>query len=190
MSIGPHLVCQSFTLGKISNHHCTCGWPYSHKKPWGRNKKYQIIFGKRVWSKGFGTPKILPRHGSSTPIQKFLYLPKKVYSWPYKGFCISQKKSNTLDLLKETGMLGCKPAITPIDPNRNLGNEKILTKKEWYKKLVRKLMYLTHTRLDISFAVSYVSQFMNNPTEEHMYVVYRILIYLKGTPEEGSYFKK
>lgn len=51
-------------------------------------------------------------------------------------------------------------------------------------------MYLTHTRLDISFAVSYVSQFMNNPTEEHMYVVYRILIYLKGTPEEGSYFKK
>ena len=32
------------------------------------------------------------------------------------GVSISQNKY-TLDLLKETGMLGCKPVETPMDPN-------------------------------------------------------------------------
>lgn len=43
----------------------------------------------------------------------------------HNGLRISQRKY-TFDLLKETCMLGCKLAKTPIDPNRNLGNEKIL----------------------------------------------------------------
>ena len=44
-----------------------------------------------------------------------------------------------------------------------------------YQRLVGKLIYLSHTRPDISFSVSVVSQFMNNPTEEHMNAVYWIL---------------
>ena len=35
-----------------------------------------------------------------------------------------------------------------------------------------------------------VSQFMNNPNEEHMEVVYRILRYLKVTPGKGLIFEK
>lgn len=31
---------------------------------------------------------------------------------------------------------------------------------------------------------------MNNPTKENMQVVYRILIYIKGTFGEGLYIKK
>lgn len=43
-------------------------------------------------------------------------------------------------------------------------------------------MYLFHARPDIGFVVTFVSQCMNNPTEERMEVVLRILKYLKGGP--------
>jgi len=36
-----------------------------------------------------------------------------------------------------------------------------------YQKLVGKLIYLSHS-LDIAYVVSVVSQFMHNPSEEHM----------------------
>jgi hypothetical protein len=51
---------------------------------------------------------------------------------------------------------------------------------ERYKKLVGKLIYLSHTCLDIAYAVSIVSQFMHCPSEEHIDVVTRFLRYLKG----------
>ncbi|TYK10665.1 Beta-galactosidase [Cucumis melo var. makuwa] len=54
--------------------------------------------------------------------------------------------------------------------------------KEQYQRLVGKLIYLSHTRPDISFAVSIVNQFMQAPYEKHMKAVNRILRYLKNTP--------
>ena len=59
-----------------------------------------------------------------------------------------------------------------------------------YQKLVGKLIYLSHTRPDIAFAVSIVSQFMHSPYEVHLEAVYRILRYLKSTPGKGLFFKK
>ena len=59
-----------------------------------------------------------------------------------------------------------------------------------YQRLVGKLICLSHTHPNISFAVSVVSRFMNNPAEEHMEVVYRILRFLKLTPRQGLFFKK
>ena len=46
-----------------------------------------------------------------------------------------------------------------------------------------RLIYLAHTRLDIAFAVSLVSQFMHCPYEEHLEATYRILRYLKAVQE-------
>ena len=37
------------------------------------------------------------------------------------GISVSLRKY-VLDLLKETGMLGCKPIDTPMDPNTKLSN--------------------------------------------------------------------
>ncbi|RVW21062.1 Retrovirus-related Pol polyprotein from transposon RE1 [Vitis vinifera] len=93
---------------------------------------------------------------------------------------------------EETGMLGCKPVDTPMDPIGKIykDNDSHPTDKDRYQRLVGKLIYLTHTRPDIGFAVSMVSHYMNNPTERHMKVVYRILQYLKKSPGRGLYFKK
>jgi hypothetical protein len=55
---------------------------------------------------------------------------------------------------------------------------------------VGKLIYLSHTRPDIAYAVSVVSQFMHNPSEEHMNAVIRILRYLKSSPGKGLMFSK
>lgn len=62
--------------------------------------------------------------------------------------------------------------------------------RDGYQRLVGKLIYLSHTRPDIAFAVSRVSQHMHLPKESHLEAVYKILRYLKGTPGRGLSFKK
>ena len=101
---------------------------------------------------------------------------------------VSQRKY-TLDLLQETGMLGCKTANTPIEPVKRSEEKSVAADKDRYQSLVGKLIYLTHTRPDIGFAVSMVSHSMSNPTETDMRNVNRILQYLKGTPGRGLYFQ-
>ncbi|XP_070005737.1 uncharacterized mitochondrial protein AtMg00810-like [Nicotiana sylvestris] len=103
---------------------------------------------------------------------------------------VSQRKY-VLDLLKETEMSGCRPAETLLDPNIKLKNkEGDPIDKGQYQRLVGKLIYLLHTRPDIAFAVSLVSQFMYSPKKEHQKVVYRILRYLKSSPGKRWLFKK
>ena len=62
---------------------------------------------------------------------------------------------------------------TPIAQNHRLGEylDQVLADKERYQRLVGKLIYLSHTRLDIAYAISVVSQFMHCPSEVHMSVV-------------------
>ena len=54
-----------------------------------------------------------------------------------------------------------------------------------YRRLVRKLNYLTVTRPDIAYSVSVVSQYMSSPIVDHWVVVEQILCYLKGAPGRG-----
>lgn len=59
-----------------------------------------------------------------------------------------------------------------------------------YQHLIERLIYLSHTRLDIAYVVSMVSQFMQCPKEIHLQEVHRILQYLKGIPRRGIFFKR
>jgi predicted amidophosphoribosyltransferase len=80
-----------------------------------------------------------------------------------KGMVLSQRKY-VLDLLAETGMLGCRPCSTPIDKNHQISaqcGESV--NKETYHRLVGRLIYLCHTRPDISYEVSVVSRYMHDP---------------------------
>ncbi|GMP33402.1 hypothetical protein CsSME_00006737 [Camellia sinensis var. sinensis] len=102
---------------------------------------------------------------------------------------LSQRKY-TLDLLKDTGMLGCKPASTPIVPNAKLTSEssELLENPGMYQRLVGGLIYLTNIRPNLTFAVSVVSQFMHAPRTEHLDVVHHILRYMKTSPSLGLFF--
>ena len=79
-----------------------------------------------------------------------------------------------------------------MDSNLKLGNEDNSAEvdKEMYQHLVGKLIFLSHTRPDITFAVSLVSQFMHCPREVHLQATYSILHYLKGTPGRGILYKR
>jgi len=59
-----------------------------------------------------------------------------------------------------------------------------------YQRLVVKVIYLLHMRLDIAYAVSVVSQCIHAPSEEHLNAVNIILRYLKGTLGKGFLFSK
>ena len=52
------------------------------------------------------------------------------------------------------------------------------------------MIHLTHTKPDISYAVRVVSQFMHNPSNQHMSFVNHILAYLKSSPGKGILFSK
>ena len=57
-----------------------------------------------------------------------------------------------------------------------------------YRQLVVSLLYLTHTRPDISFAVGLVSRFSHDPHESHWQASKCILRYIRGTTCYGIHY--
>ncbi|KAH9678582.1 retrovirus-related pol polyprotein from transposon RE1 [Citrus sinensis] len=92
------------------------------------------------------------------------------------GIFLSQRKY-ALDLLHETGMTTCQPIDTPIEEGLKfcITSDQVPVDKGRYQRLIGRLMYLSHTRPDLAYALSVVSQFMHNPGEQHMKAVMRIL---------------
>uniref|UniRef100_A0ACD6APZ5 Uncharacterized protein n=2 Tax=Avena sativa TaxID=4498 RepID=A0ACD6APZ5_AVESA len=106
-----------------------------------------------------------------------------------EGIVLSQRKY-VLDLLSDTGMLGCRVASTPIDQNHKLCAESgDPVDKEKYQKLVGRLIYLCHTRPDISYAVSIVSRYMHDPRSGHLDAVNQILRPLGESKRGGEVYR-
>lgn len=105
-----------------------------------------------------------------------------------QGIYIHQNKY-TLDILQDTGLTGAKPAKTPIEQNHNLQVTKsaLLSTSESsiYRRLVGRLIYLTVTRPDLSYAVQVLSQFLATPKFDHLQAAYRVVRYLKASPGQG-----
>lgn len=82
-----------------------------------------------------------------------------------------------LDVLNEVHTSCCQPTIIFIKPNRKLdrGEESPPADQGQYQRLDDKLIYLTHNRLNIVYAVGLLCQFMHDPIEMTN------MQYLKGT---------
>ena len=106
-----------------------------------------------------------------------------------KGININQRKY-ALNVLKEVGMIGCKPAKTPMEQQLKLSkcDGELLKDAGQYRRLIGKLMYLTLSRPNITHAVHRISQFMTQPRVLHMKAATKILQYIKGTPGQGVFF--
>ena len=104
---------------------------------------------------------------------------------------LSQRK-HSLDLFQDTGMLGCRPASSPMDPNLKLTTElgELLPDPLVYQRLVGYLIYLMNTRPNLTFAVSVVSQFMHSPRTYHLDAVYHILRYSRLVLVLGFLYSK
>ena len=87
-------------------------------------------------------------------------------------------------------MLGWKPSDTPIKARKRTESDGKPVDRERYQRLVGRLIYLSHTKPNIAFIVSVVSQYMHSPKESHLEAVYKILRYLKGSIGRGLFFKK
>lgn len=81
-------------------------------------------------------------------------------------------------------MTGCRPADTPMKFNAKLENpgDKVHVDREKYHGLVGKLIYLSHPRPDISYAVSTGSQFIYAPYEEHIPLDLDTVLQLRSFP--------
>lgn len=107
-----------------------------------------------------------------------------------------------LNILQQYNMTDCNPARTPLVQGQKMvqckGKSGDSSCEECgkveataYRSLIGTLMFLAvSTRPDISYAVSMLSRFNNNPHFVHFSAAKHILRYLKGTVDYGIIFKK
>ena len=82
----------------------------------------------------------------------------------------------------------------PMDPNIQVCSHEgqaSTADVSLYRSIIGTLMFIaTGARPDIAFATSLCSQFMLNPSPEHMKMVFRILKYLGNTPDQGLVYRR
>uniref|UniRef100_A0A3Q7FHA7 Reverse transcriptase Ty1/copia-type domain-containing protein n=1 Tax=Solanum lycopersicum TaxID=4081 RepID=A0A3Q7FHA7_SOLLC len=112
-----------------------------------------------------------------------------------KGILMHQRKY-ALEIISNLGLGGSKTIATPVEINIKLttivfdkhtgsSTDPLLSGIGAYQRLVGRLIYLTITRPDLSYAVQSLSQFMNAPKRSHMDVAVRVVRYIKQNLGSG-----
>ncbi|MBW0563818.1 hypothetical protein O181_103533 [Austropuccinia psidii MF-1] len=107
----------------------------------------------------------------------------------HKAEAITLSQNHYIDSLLELyGMSNCKPVSTPLSPNLHLEGALISEREEFqalninYRSAVGSLSYLSSaTRPHLSYSVSALSQFLENPGMQHWKAFLHVLKYLRGT---------
>ncbi|XP_039144100.1 uncharacterized mitochondrial protein AtMg00810-like [Dioscorea cayenensis subsp. rotundata] len=102
------------------------------------------------------------------------------------GIHLSQKKYAE-ELLKIYKMRGCKALSIPISAStkQQLFEQSEEANATYYRCLIGKLLYLTHSRPDLMPVVSLLSRFMACPTKIQFAAARNVLRYVAGTLDFG-----
>ena len=86
----------------------------------------------------------------------------------------------------------CKPSKTPFLSRVKLEEvgSSPMVNNTLYRQLIGCLLYLTHTRPELSYAVSVASRYMDQPHEIHWRASKRILNFVQGTRTHGIFYKE
>ncbi|XP_019087509.1 PREDICTED: uncharacterized protein LOC109127356 [Camelina sativa] len=86
------------------------------------------------------------------------------------------QRKYTLDIICDSGLLGAKPVSHSLEQDHHLARAggAVLPDPFMYHRLVGRLIYLSVTRPDISYAIHMLSQVMNAPQELHWEAALRV----------------
>ncbi|XP_020680453.1 uncharacterized protein LOC110098081 [Dendrobium catenatum] len=102
------------------------------------------------------------------------------------SYFLSQTKY-ALSILTLADLSRCNPLANPTctKPPAHFNAEPFLADPALYRRITDSLQYLTLTRPDIAFSVNMLSQHMHDPKPLHIYMLKRLLRYIKGTLDFG-----
>jgi hypothetical protein len=113
----------------------------------------------------------------------------------YLGLEVKQERGSTTicqaayasKLLEKAGMEGCNSTQAPMEARCKLSKESKEKPVDatFYRSIIGSLRYLTHARPDITYAVGYLSRFMESPASDHLAAVKQLLRYIAGTLNFG-----
>ncbi|GJY67516.1 putative ribonuclease H-like domain-containing protein [Tanacetum coccineum] len=107
------------------------------------------------------------------------------------GIFINQDKY-VAEILKKFNFATVKTTSTPVEPNKALVKDEEADSVDvhLYRSMIRSLMYLTASRLDIIFVVCACVKFQVTTKTSHLHAVKRIFRYLKGQPKLGLWYPR
>ncbi|KAL0349724.1 UNVERIFIED_CONTAM: putative mitochondrial protein, partial [Sesamum radiatum] len=83
-----------------------------------------------------------------------------------------------------------KPTTTPLPAGIKFSAQadSALPQPAIYRQLIRRLLYLSFTRPDLSHATQQLMQILQTPCKQHWDAIVHLVRYLKGTPQKGLFF--
>ena len=107
------------------------------------------------------------------------------------GIFISQEKY-AKNLVKRFGLDSKKHASTPMSSLAKLSSDpsSVEVNPTLYRSIIGNLLYLTTSRLDISFSVGVCAQFQAAPKESHMTAIKRVIWYVNETSNYGIWYSR
>ena len=97
-----------------------------------------------------------------------------------EGIFLSQRKY-ILDIVAETGLLGCKPTSTPMEQNHQLAADDgpLFADPSQYRRLVGRLVYLSISRPELCYSIHLLSQIMQNLVKLIGLLLFELFAFLK-----------
>ncbi|KAL0333067.1 UNVERIFIED_CONTAM: putative mitochondrial protein [Sesamum calycinum] len=106
-----------------------------------------------------------------------------------EGLALTQSKY-IKDILQDMGLQTAKPTTTPLPAGIKFSAQadSALPHLAIYRQLIRRLLYLSFTRPDLSHATQQLMQILQTPCKQHWDAIVHLVRYLKGTPQKGLFF--